>query len=218
MSRLPLRAKSRVLVSPFLMPAGGLIWLVMLALAGVASSVAATRRGLPPVRAKLHGLAGLAAAVLVVSLASETPARSASMMASGVALFPASLTFGSQTINTTTPPQTVFVTNIGADTLNLGSVTASGDFAEVTSCGTTLASGASCQVSVTFTPTAIGSRTGTLGFTDDAPGSPQQLNLTGTGLAAPSTSGGTPTGTYNIAVTATSGTLSHFASLTLTVQ
>ena len=165
-----------------------------------------------------NGLAGLAAAVLVVSVAGETTARSASMMASGIALFPASLTFGSQTMSTTTPPQTVFVTNIGADTLNLGGISTTGDFAQVNSCNTTLASGATCQVSVTFTPTATGSRTGTLVFTDDASGSPQQLNLTGTGLATPATSGGTPTGTYNITVTGTSGTLSHFASVTLTVQ
>jgi hypothetical protein len=128
------------------------------------------------------------------------------------------LTFGSQTMSTTTPPQTVFVTNIGTDTLNLGGISTTGDFAQVNSCNTTLASGATCQVSVTFTPTATGSRTGTLVFTDDASGSPQQLNLTGTGLATPATSGGTPTGTYNITVTGTSGTLSHFASVTLTVQ
>jgi hypothetical protein len=36
-------------------------------------------------------------------------------------------------------------------------------------------------VKVSFTPTLTGTRTGDLMFTDDAPGSPQSVALTGTG-------------------------------------
>jgi Abnormal spindle-like microcephaly-assoc'd, ASPM-SPD-2-Hydin len=175
-------------------------------------------------RSRLRALSGAVAAVLIVALAAgEITARTSSAMASGIALFPASVTFDPQTVQTTTIPKLVSVTNIGADTLNIGGITTSPspEFAAVSNCGTTLAAGSSCQVSVTFTPQATGSRTGTLIFTDDASGSPHQLNLSGTGLAAPSSSGGTPTGTYNITVTASTpspGTLSHFASVTLVVQ
>jgi hypothetical protein len=134
-------------------------------------------------------------------------------------VFPSSLTFGLQTINTTAPAQLVSLTNTGADTLNITSIAAGGDFASVSNCGTTLAAGASCGVSVTFTPTATGSRTGTLAFVDDASGSPQQVTLTGTGAAAPSTTGGTPSGSYTVTVSGTAGTsLAHFGTVTLTVK
>src|SRR5262249_29461702 len=45
----------------------------------------------------------------------------------------------------------------------------------------TVAPGISCTVSVTFTPTLIGVRHGTLTFTDSAPTSQQTVTLTGTG-------------------------------------
>jgi hypothetical protein len=50
-------------------------------------------------------------------------------------------------------------------------------------CGLQIASSANCSVSVTFTPTAPGIRSAALSFSDDAPGSPQMVGLTGTGLA-----------------------------------
>jgi hypothetical protein len=72
---------------------------------------------------------------------------------------------------------------------------------------------------VTFTPTATGSRTGTLSFVDDASGSPQLVTLTGTGAAAPASTGGTPSGSYTVTVSGTAGTsLAHFGAVTLTVK
>jgi hypothetical protein len=103
--------------------------------------------------------------------------------------------------------------------LTIASIVASGDFAVVGTCGTSLASGASCAVSISFTPTATGTRTGTLQFVDDASGSPHAVTLTGTGQAAPSTTGGTPAGSYTVTVSGTAGTsLAHFSAVTLTVQ
>jgi hypothetical protein len=128
---------------------------------------------------------------------------------SGIALFPASLTFGSQILSTTAPAQFVYATNIGTDT---------GDFAGVNNCGTSLAVGASCTVAVTFTPTVAGSRTGTLSFVDDASGSPHTVALAGSGQAAPDASAGTPAGNYTVTISGTAGTLSHFGGVILTVQ
>jgi len=69
-------------------------------------------------------------------------------------------------------------------TLNISSITISGDYAiSAKTCGTTVAAGASCTVSVTFTPTLIGTRNGTLTFNDDAPTNPQTVALTGAGTA-----------------------------------
>src|SRR5260370_14022597 len=42
----------------------------------------------------------------------------------------------------------------------------------------------SCRISVTFKPTATGTRTGTMVITDSAPGSPRAINLSGTGVSA----------------------------------
>src|SRR5208282_1750480 len=78
------------------------------------------------------------------------------------------------------------VTITGNATLDISSITTSGDFALVTSskpCGSTLAPGTNCKIEVTFTPLQVGALTGTVSITDNAPGSPQTVPLSGTGTA-----------------------------------
>jgi phospholipase C len=94
---------------------------------------------------------------------------------------PASLTFATQLINTSSATQTVVVTNSGTATLHISRINISGNFGKQNHCGKLLAAGASCSVDVAFTPTAKGTRTGSLTFNDDAPASPQSVPLTGTG-------------------------------------
>ncbi len=94
---------------------------------------------------------------------------------------PASLTFASQKVNTTSPPQTVTVTNNLSTTLTVTTVTSTGDFAQTNTCGKSLAALAKCTISVTFTPKVTGKRTGTVKLTDGAADSPQTVTLTGTG-------------------------------------
>jgi hypothetical protein len=110
------------------------------------------------------------------------------------------------------------LTNTGADVLNVTSIGTAGDYAATNNCGATVAAGASCQISILFTPTATGSRAGTLTIADDATGSPHSISLTGTGAAAPAAGSATPSGTYSIAVLGTVGTLTHAVNLTLAVQ
>src|SRR5205807_8040797 len=63
------------------------------------------------------------------------------------------------------------------------SIAVTGDFAQTNNCSSTLAPGASCTVSVTFTPRMTGTRSGTLTVSDDASnGSPQSTSLSGTGV------------------------------------
>ncbi len=94
-----------------------------------------------------------------------------------------SLTFGSQVIDTTSPAQSITLSNYGTMTLSIASIAATANFGESDNCGSSLASGASCTISVTFTPSGTGSVTGTLSVTDNAAGSPQTVSLSGTGVA-----------------------------------
>ena len=105
-----------------------------------------------------------------------------------VSFSPTSLTFASQTVGTTSAAQTITLKNTGAGALAISGIAASGNFAETTACPSSLPAGASCTISVTFTPTAAGTPTGAITFTDNAAASPQQVSLSGTAVAATGTS------------------------------
>ena len=100
-------------------------------------------------------------------------------------LSPTSLTFAGQLVGTTSAAQTVTLTNTGNAPLSVTTVTATAPFAISTNgcAAKTVAAGASCAVSVTFTPTATGPASGTLSFADNATGSPQTVALSGSGTA-----------------------------------
>jgi hypothetical protein len=112
--------------------------------------------------------------------------------APAVMLAPTSLAFGNQQLNMTSTAQIVTLTNTGTGPLTINTIAASGDFAETSTGATacpispaTLAAGANCKISVTFTPTALGARAGTLTITDNAAGNPHTVPLTGTGTNTP---------------------------------
>ncbi len=102
-----------------------------------------------------------------------------------ITITPLTLTFPKQEVDTTSAPKNVTVTNPNSSSLQIDTVTPSaGDFAVSSDgcSGVLLAPSANCVVSVTFTPSQTGTRTGTLTFTDGAASSPQTVNLTGTGI------------------------------------
>lgn len=99
-------------------------------------------------------------------------------------LTPGKLTFPSQPVGTTSQPQPVTLKNQSPNggVLNIASITTSGDFGQTNNCPASLNPGQKCTIEVTFTPTAQGTRTGTLSVTDNSPnGLPQRVSLTGTG-------------------------------------
>jgi Abnormal spindle-like microcephaly-assoc'd, ASPM-SPD-2-Hydin len=111
-----------------------------------------------------------------------------------VSLSPTSLTFATQAVNTTSPAQTVTLTNSGNAALTISGISLTGanpgDFAQSNTCPispSTLAAGSNCTISVTFAPPTSGTRTANLSVTDDAAGSPQAITLTGTGSATAGT-------------------------------
>lgn len=94
------------------------------------------------------------------------------------------LTFNGQEVGTTSPAQTLTLTNYGEATLNIGGIAASGNFSESNTCGPTLAPGANCPISVSFAPASSGALTGSLSVSDNMTGSPQTVTLNGTGAAS----------------------------------
>jgi len=106
-----------------------------------------------------------------------------------VTLAPTTLAFGNQVVPVPSAAQDVTLTNSGTATLNITSFTVTGtnsaDFGQTHTCGATLAAAASCTISVTFTPSALGVRSASVSIVDDAADSPQSIPLSGTGTGTP---------------------------------
>src|SRR5205823_5860093 len=93
--------------------------------------------------------------------------------------------FTPQQVSTTSASQVVNVYDLGTDSLTVSNATVTGDFAIQNGCAAVAPSGGSCTIKVTFTPTATGTRNGTLTISDSSPGSPHTVALSGEG-AVPS--------------------------------
>ena len=133
-------------------------------------------------------------------------------------LTPSTLSFGSQTTDATSTAQVLTLSNAGNAALAITGITIAGanavDFAQTNTCGSTLAAGANCAISVTFTPASAANFSASLSVADNAGGSPQTAALTGTGVAPPGnfavnsptapqtvTAGGSATYAINVAPT-----------------
>lgn len=96
------------------------------------------------------------------------------------------LNFGSWPVGQTSTTKTVTLTNIGSTPLTIAGITImganSGDFAQVNTCGSSVAAKAKCLIHVTFTPSATGIRNGFINIADSDRTSPQKIALTGTGI------------------------------------
>jgi kumamolisin len=104
-------------------------------------------------------------------------------LANGISVSPSALTFTKTVVGAKSTAKTATLTNAGTVTLDIGSITTSSNFSQTNACGSTLATGKSCKISVTFTPLQSGSVTGTLSVTDNAGNSPQTVALSGIGEA-----------------------------------
>jgi hypothetical protein len=102
-----------------------------------------------------------------------------------VAFSPLGVNFGDQKVGTSSPPVPVKLFNKGGTALSITQITVtgtnSGDFTQKNNCGQSVPAHGHCIITVTFTPTATGQRSGSVSVTDDGGGSPQSLPLAGTG-------------------------------------
>jgi uncharacterized repeat protein (TIGR03803 family) len=86
-------------------------------------------------------------------------------------LSPLSLTFPPQLVGTTSPPQTVTLTNTGNFPLGITGISMSGNFSETSNCGSSLAAQASCTINVSFAPTSgVSGLMGLLSLNDNSGG------------------------------------------------
>jgi hypothetical protein len=108
--------------------------------------------------------------------------------APAVSLNHTSLYMGTEYVGKKSTPGAVVMTNTGSGALSISSIVVAGvngsNFPITNNCGTSLAAGASCTVTIYLQPTAVGTRSGEVIVYDNAGSGSQTVTLTGTGLAA----------------------------------
>lgn len=104
----------------------------------------------------------------------QTVALSGNSIGPVVVLSKRHLAFGNQVIGTVSPAQVFTLANSGTMSLTISALTANSDFTQTNTCGTSVAVGGSCSITVRFKPTVIGSRTGAVTIKDNA-GPPTQI-------------------------------------------
>jgi hypothetical protein len=99
---------------------------------------------------------------------------------------PTRLGFGNQNVGTTSAPLSVTLTNRGATPFSVSAISLTGTgaswFAQTNNCPANLAAGASCTISVTFTPQTALSKTAKLSVATSGTSAPLGVSLSGTGL------------------------------------
>jgi len=102
-------------------------------------------------------------------------------------LTPGTLTFGNQYLGSPSSSQTITLSSTGSIPLTVTKISLTGaqagDFSQANNCGSSVANGFSCQVTVSFAATAAGSRAASLSIGDNASNSPQTVALSGTGAS-----------------------------------
>ncbi|HKB99085.1 MAG TPA: choice-of-anchor D domain-containing protein, partial [Terriglobales bacterium] len=148
---------------------------------------------------------------------------------SGIGVTPAALSapslgFGVQFVNTTSAALVLTLQNNQMVPLTIAGISTSGDFAQTSNCPlspNTLAAKLKCTISITFTPTALGTRTGTLTVSDNAANSPQTAKLSGTGTAPVNLSSASLTFASQVISTTSAGksvTLQNNQTVPLTIS
>jgi hypothetical protein len=98
-----------------------------------------------------------------------------------VSFSPASLTFATRLMFTTSAPLPVTLTNSGTAPVQIENIVAAGDYAQTNNCGTSVAAGANCTINVTFIPSLTAARPGWINVILTDPAGIQTVALTGTG-------------------------------------
>ena len=125
---------------------------------------------------------------LVIPLLAVAGGRSfAQLSGTTASVSPASVGFASAVTGTASEPRTVTLRNTGGSTLRVSTITVMGahaaDFTADNSCGLPVAPGGSCAITVSFRPSAVGARTGSIVIKGNI--ADRTVGLTGSGTAPP---------------------------------
>ena len=129
---------------------------------------------------------GYASGTLAISDSDVTSPQTAALSGTGTSIkfSPPSVNFGTVSKGTQVT-STVTVTNVGTTTITFSGLqlngTNSADFQYSNGCGSTLAAGQNCPITLYFTPSLVGAEKATLKVFDSSQGSPQSVGLSGTG-------------------------------------
>ncbi len=126
-------------------------------------------------------LVGLA---VLAGCSSGSSSSSTSTGTPAITLSPTTFTTFTSGVGVASAAQSITVTDPGTGALTFSGIATSTGFSQTNTCGTGISAGGSCAISVTFTPTAPGTVSGTLTITDNASGSPQTVSLSGTATGA----------------------------------
>ena len=137
-------------------------------------------------------VAGVLSASLTITDTAANSPQTISLSGTGIqasiAISPTSLNFSGQNLGTTSAPHRVTLTNSGSATITFTNIVITGPFALATGttcvANTQLTTNQSCVMNVTFSPTSLGPQSGNITLTDNAPGSPQTVPLSGTGAGS----------------------------------
>jgi hypothetical protein len=102
--------------------------------------------------------------------------------ANSLSTLPTKLNFGNQTINTTSAPIALTLSNDSNGVLDIGSITTASPYAQTNNCGTSIPANSTCTVNVTFTPLSVGSKASRITITTSGYDSPKVVSLSGTGV------------------------------------
>jgi hypothetical protein len=127
------------------------------------------------------------------------------LLNTGVASFSPTnpVSFATQLVGTTSVARAVTLTNTGATALTISSMQTSGPFTTKSSCGSSVAAGAKCQINVTFSPTSQRQASGLITLHDSASSKPQIIELNGIATVAEVQPGSLKFGTQKVGTKST---------------
>jgi len=94
----------------------------------------------------------------------------------------ASVVFGPQMLNSTGTAPSIGMLNVGSAPLVVSNVTVTGDFGQTNNCAGGIAVSAGCTIQVSFTPTALGTRSGTITVFDNTSVGSHSISMSGVGV------------------------------------
>jgi hypothetical protein len=133
---------------------------------------------------------GSATATLSVNAGSGAGTKTVALSGTGITATytasPGSVAFGNETTNVASAPKSVTVTNSGTVALPITSITlsttGSQPFSQTNNCGTSVAVGATCTISVVFNPASAASATAMLSVNAGSGAGTKTVALSGTGI------------------------------------